>query len=146
MTLTYTISALHSITGLDRRKLGDLLTNVAPHEIVNGRKRYTVKQLIAALLHGGADLNSARIRLTLAQADKAELEAEVLRGNLIPKHDVVTGVGRLVSDARQRLMGLGYGVAAIHGAEVGAFVDQLTHDALEALADGDVADRLVSRQ
>lgn len=39
-------------------------------------------------------------RLTKAQADKTEIETEVLRENLIPREQVVEWYGRMVSAAR----------------------------------------------
>lgn len=59
------------------------------------------------------DYTAERAKLAQAQRIKIQLESEVLRGNLIPKGDVVVGVGRLVSAARSRLRSIPTQLAAV---------------------------------
>lgn len=59
------------------------------------------------------DYTLERAKLTKAQRIHTELQSEVLRGNLIPKDDVVAGVGRLVSAARSRLRSIPTQFAAV---------------------------------
>ena len=52
-------------------------------------------------------------RLTKAQADKTEIETEVLRANLIPREQVIEWYGRMVSAARSRLRSIPTKAAAV---------------------------------
>jgi phage terminase Nu1 subunit (DNA packaging protein) len=110
----FTISALNQETGIDRRQLRELFAEVKPAQIVGKSERYTLAQLVDAIRQtGGSDISQAKTRLTVAQADKTELEIEVLRGDLIPRGQVVAGLGRLVSAAKSRLRGIPTQIAAV---------------------------------
>ena len=67
--------------------------------------------LHAAPHRGGYDFEIER--LTKAQADKTETETEVLRGNLIPREQVVDWYGPLVSSARARSRSIPTKAAAV---------------------------------
>ena len=54
----------------------------------------------------GRDLLAERIRLTKAQADKAEIEGAALRDGLLPMADAVAQVTALVAATRERLLRL----------------------------------------
>lgn len=54
----------------------------------------------------GSDLEGERVRLTKSQADKTELEVEVLRGNLIATEEVELLWSNLVLNFRGRILGI----------------------------------------
>ena len=86
---------------------------------------------------GPLDYNLERAKLTKAQRLHTELQSEVLRGNLIPKDDVVAGVGRLVSAARSRLLSIPMRFAAqavsMTEAEIDHGLTAAIHDSLLGL-------------
>lgn len=79
-----------------------------------------------------------RERLTKAQADKTELEAEVLRGNLIPVDQVVIEVSRKAAVMRARLLSIPTKVAAVAAtmseAEIQGLLADNISEALHELA------------
>lgn len=83
-------------------------------------------------------LDYERERLTKAQADKTELEAEVLRGNLVPREVVEDTVGRMVTAARARLLSIPTKSAAVavtmSESEIEHLLTGQIHEALSELA------------
>jgi len=85
---------------------------------------------------GPLDYTVERAKLTKAQRVHTELQSEVLRGNLIPKDDVVAGVGRLVSAARSRLRSIPTRFAAVAVSMTEAEIDHELGSAIDAALDG----------
>ena len=86
------------------------------------------------------DYQEQRTRLTAAQADKQELEAEVLRGELLPKDTLEEILGRLIVAARSKLLAIPTAAAGVVGsmseAEVCGYLEERIHRALNELAGG----------
>lgn len=65
--------------------------------------------LIYDMGEGGAtvrDLTAERARLSAAQANKVEMEVEVLRGNLFKGDDIRRDLGEMITAARARLLAI----------------------------------------
>lgn len=94
------------------------------------------------------DLEAERARLTCAQADKAEIEAAELRGELLPADKVEeTWIG-IMADLRAKLLALPTKLARVVSADkrqlVHAAAQDAMHDALNDMArsrDGSAAKR-----
>ncbi|HEY1283003.1 MAG TPA: hypothetical protein VGE96_00860 [Steroidobacteraceae bacterium] len=97
------------------------------------------------------DLEAERARLTCAQANKAELEAAELRGELVRVDDVEETWTGMIAEARAKLLALPTKLAqrvAPPGktAEAQAVAQEAVHEALRALAgDGSPRDRKGAR-
>ena len=91
---------------------------------------------------GNLDLSQERAKLTKLQAEKATLELEQQRGNLIPMELVIEGWQGLLANARAKLLALPPKVAAqVLGmesyVEVEHVIRDIIYEALDELA-GDV--------
>jgi phage terminase Nu1 subunit (DNA packaging protein) len=112
MRRLYTIHAFNEETGVDRRQIRDWLASTEPAQTIGKSKKYTLAQLVDGIRYASGNINEARIRLTSAQAEKTELEIKVLRADLIPRGDVIKGMGRLVSAVRSRFRSIPSWLAA----------------------------------
>lgn len=88
------------------------------------------------------DYEAERARLTKWQADKAELDVAVMRGELIPSDIVARVWGGMVIAFRSRVMSIPTKSAhsvlgAINVAEAEAVLKKMVNEALEELADYD---------
>jgi phage terminase Nu1 subunit (DNA packaging protein) len=100
---------------------------------------WLVRQKVAEVTHdedGPLDYNLERAKLTKAQRIHTELQSEVLCGNLIPKDDVVTGVGRLVSAARSRLRSIPTQFAAVAVSMTEPEIEHALTISIDAALDG----------
>ncbi|WP_035484883.1 hypothetical protein [Geminicoccus roseus] len=90
-----------------------------------------------------ADLNAERTRLTKAQADKAELELALRRGELLPAEDVVAGWEAAIVRFRSLMMAMPTSLAdELSGLNVEAtriILSDRIREALEELANTEVA-------
>lgn len=90
------------------------------------------------------DYNAERARLTKAQADKTELEVEVLRGSLIPAEKVEEVWGGMLGAFRARCLSIptkaAHAVLAADDlADAEAILKNHIHEALAELADYDAS-------
>lgn len=113
---------------------------IAPKKGAKGAKLWPCPEVPRALFAGPErkGLEFERERLTKAQADKTELEAEVLRGNLIPVEEVVAEVSRKAAVMRARLLSIPTRVAAVAAtmseAEIQALLADNIGEALHEMA------------
>lgn len=104
------IDTLTKLTGSSRRTI---LNKCHELEKVLGKGRehlFESKDALPLILninkHDNKTLESERTRLASAQAEKTELEVEVIKGNLIPAENVEEVVNNMVSAFRAKMMGL----------------------------------------
>ena len=98
--------------------------------------RYTKKD-------GSGDMAEEKTKLTAAQARKAELEVEIMEGNLIPAESVEETWINYVANARAKLLALpsrvAHQVIAVSKySEAELIIKQQVHDALNELADNGI--------
>ena len=99
----------------------------------------------SALKNGrGKTLTEARIRKATADADRAELETEELKGKLIRKDLVADALQRLVTNAGTKLNGLGTKLASqlvgLSAPEIKDAIDNAVTEALTELNEFSFAD------
>tara|TARA_R100000951_G_scaffold40964_1_gene34695 strand:- start:366 stop:941 length:576 start_codon:yes stop_codon:yes gene_type:complete len=103
------ISGLSELTGFDRRTIKARLANVDREE---QGKSFLFKTTDAlAVLYGASrsedlDYQEERARLTHHQANKTELEEQVLRGELIPSSEIESLLSNIFTAFRAKLLGL----------------------------------------
>lgn len=113
------------------------------YPLVGAIKGYVTFLQERALSSGEApagDLQTEKIRLTKANADKTELEVEVLKGTLIPAERVEQVVGDMISSFRAKILSIPTKSAhALIGltdlTEVQSALEIPLYEALEELAD-----------
>lgn len=89
--------------------------------------------------NGDPDLEAAKIRLTIAQAERAELELAARRGELVPAPEARKAVRAFATVAREAWLN----AAARHGADLAAEIGADPRDVIPAL---DAMIRLVMNQ
>src|SRR3954451_13323683 len=91
----WTVTALSTELGLDRRSLAVRLAATLPDSEVQGRPAWRLRTVLAALGQptpaAQSDLDRDRARLAREQADGHELRNAQLRGELLPAAEVVAG-------------------------------------------------------
>lgn len=97
------------------------------------------------------DYETERARLTKAQADKTELEAKELRGEMVRADEVIEEWGRMLGAARSRLLSLPTKIAplarAAAGDEVAArLIETEILEALAELSDDGIPERTRARR
>ena len=84
----WSINRLYTETGIDRRTLKKWLEKTEPFDFVDGDPVYRLRDLVDILRgkseDGQTSLESEKTRLTKAQADQAELNLSVARGEVVP--------------------------------------------------------------
>jgi phage terminase Nu1 subunit (DNA packaging protein) len=101
--------------------------------------------------HGdGSSLEAERTRLTSAQANKTELEVQVLQGTLLPAQDVERVWGGMIAAARAKLLNMPSAIApqvrmTASDAEASGLLRARVVDALAELRDYQLDDYLDRR-
>jgi hypothetical protein len=109
------------------------------------RALHLANEAKSALKKGrGKTLTEARIRKATADADRAELETEELKGKLIRKDLVADALQRLVTNAGTKLNGLGSKLASqlvgLSAPEIKDAIDNAVTEALTELNEVSFAD------
>lgn len=121
-----------------------------PCERGNGRKQtmiplqgfldWVVRQRIAEVLHTPEgeilDPRQEKALLDRARRELAELDRRRRESELLDRAEVEEHVGRMVTNARSRLLAVPTRLGAVHGGEVAGAADALVREALEELAAG----------
>lgn len=97
------------------------------------------------------DYETERARLTKAQADKTELEAKELRGEMIRAEHVIEAWARMLGAMRARLLSLPQKVAprargAMSDEEAATLIEAEVLEALQELSDDGLPDRTRARR
>ena len=103
------ITSLSELTGLDRRTVKARLVDLDREE--QGTSYLYKSDEALALLYGATksaelDYQEERARLTHHQANKTELEEEVLRGTLVPSSAIESLLSNIFTAFRAKLLGL----------------------------------------
>ncbi len=145
---TVTCDALATVLGLSTRRIQQL----AKDDVVkkNERGRYLLTQSIQGYVEfmkmGGyevspQDIKRQRVRLTKANADKAEMEAAVMKGSLIPSGVVKALWAEMIAAFKSSALAIPTKLAPqISGESVDVIKQILTkgvHEALQEIADYD---------
>jgi len=137
------ISELHLLTGIDRRRIGRALADLTPKKGPKGALLYESTDALPALYLTPADgdtydLTAERARLAHHQANKAALEAKALIGALVPVEEVADVVGEEYANVRAKLLSLPSKVApslvGLTTREIKAELDDLVREALTELS------------
>ena len=140
------ISELSNLTGMDRRRIRKALVDLPSDKGKKGALLYESTDALPLLyiLPGDGDtydLTQERARLAHHQANKADLECEVLRANLIEVELVSDIIGGEYATVRAKLLAMpskaaplmvGLDTNAIHGQ-----LQELINEALEELSADD---------
>lgn len=99
-------------------------------------------------IYGGgsrSELDKERTRLARAQAEKTEIEVEVMRDNLVTHERVEREVSQMIIAARSRLLALPTSLAPLlchedDPAQIEALIRDRVHEALTELSEWEPAD------
>lgn len=119
------------------RGRGRKMTMIPLQELIEWMMRERLRELRVTPDGDVLDLQTERAKLARAQRELTEQTTATRAGELIAKDEVVSGIGRLVSNARQRLLGLPSRVGAAYGPDAAGFTGGLIHEALIGLAAGE---------
>ena len=105
------ITELNLLTGIDRRRIARALADLSPEKGPRGALMYESTEALPLLyLQPGDDdtydLTQERARLAHHQANKAALEAETFRGELVPTEQVADVVGEEYANVRAKLLAI----------------------------------------
>lgn len=107
------ISQLSEITGKDRRTISKYLVNLAVHTKEKNAHKYDAHLALPIIFGNGSkaaddvdDIDVERARLTRLQAEKAQIDLDLKRRQLIPIDEVVGELEREYSYTRAQLIGL----------------------------------------
>lgn len=141
--------ALSGVTNVTARKR---CANV-PNRMREGTTRTVEYESIPALRaifevggEGGATLEEEKIKLTSAQAEKVELEVEVLKGNLVPADEIEDFLSRTFGAFKARCLSIPTKAApsvigVIEVLEIEEIIKEYIYEALAELKDYEPADR-----
>ena len=113
---TVSVTVLAKVLILTERRIQQLTTEGIL--IKEGRGKYPLRPNVQAYIKfwqdravgsdsgQTTDLHTERTRLTKAQADKTELEADVLKGDLIPAVEVLEEWERMTSSFRAKMLSM----------------------------------------
>lgn len=115
-----TLNQLSTLTGMTYRTLKKKLADVDPAEDEEGNTLLYRPAEVLPVIYGvvnaeGAEIQAEtksydiwkeRARLAKFQADKAEIEVNTLRGNLIPAEQIEVSWSKMVSAFRSRILGI----------------------------------------
>jgi hypothetical protein len=102
-TETYSISALHRLTKLDRATIRKLLSEVKPVEEKAKEKLYALKDALPALIGGkSAEMDGAKLRKLQTEAALKELELKRESGDLLSVKEVRDYLQDLFKRLQQR--------------------------------------------
>ena len=104
------IDTLTKLTGSTRRTILNKCNDL-PKTTGKGREHlFESKDALPLIIVGRKEtdktLESERTRLASAQAEKTELEVEVIKGNLIPSESVESVVNNMISSFRSKMLSL----------------------------------------
>ena len=108
----WSVNALATELGLDRRTVGKRLALTTPHSMAaDGSPRWRLNDAVQALFdiksrQQHVDLNEARRRKASAEAQLAELELARQQGQVVAVEDVGVELERCYSAVRARLMAI----------------------------------------
>ena len=97
------------------------------------------------------DYETERARLTRAQADRTELEAQELRGDMVPAEAIIDEWGRMIGSMRMRLLSIPTKAAprvrgAMSDVEASKLLEVEVVEALQELSDDGLDDRTRARR
>lgn len=100
---------------------------------------------------GVEGLTNERIRLTRAQADKTQLEAAELRGEMVYVDDVIAAWGRMLIAMRSRLLAMPTKIgprtrSSATDQQAAKIIEEEVIEALEELSDDGIPDRTRARR
>jgi hypothetical protein len=136
------ISELSHLTGFDRRRIRAALCDMPSEKGSKGGLMFeTIEALPLLYLQPGDgdtfDLTTERARLAHHQANRAELEADLLAGSLIQIEAVADVVGEEYANARSRLLAIPSKAApqviGLSIAAAKALLDDMIFEALDEL-------------
>ena len=125
------VSVLAVMLGMTARRVQQLVNDGVLPKTLHGKYALTkcIHAYIAHLksLSDGNVAASERAKLLRAQREKAEIEIDALRRELIPADEVREVVGRCLTNAKSILLGIHKGIEQRYGREAGEYV-QGEHD------------------
>jgi hypothetical protein len=147
----WSISALATEFGLDRRTVAKRIEGIAPSGTVSGAQVWALVDVSAALSGGVApadgalDLNEERARKAKEEADRLEMMNAQMRGELLARGDVDAAVAGAFARVRARMIGIPSKVAPVvaimdNPAEVQGVLREAVYDALRELSETAVSD------
>ncbi len=102
-TETYSISALHRLTKLDRATIRKLLSDIKPVEEKAKEKLYALKDALPALIGGkSAEMDGAKLRKVKTEAALKEMELQRESGELLSVKEVRDHLQDLFKRLQQR--------------------------------------------
>jgi hypothetical protein len=137
------ISELSHLTGMDRRRIRAALCDLPASKGAKGALMFeTIEALPLLYLQPGDgdtfDLTTERARLAHHQANRAELEADLLAGSLIEIEAVADVVGQEYLNVRSKLLAIPSKAApqviGLSIAAAKALLDDMIFEALDELA------------
>ncbi len=137
------LSEIAALFAIDHRTVGKILYGFTPDGDSNKQaKKYMGSTVLAALKHyygakGGKDttLEQERIRLTAAQANRAEMDLAISKGELLPVDDVIRESTKVLATIKAAVMNLPARIAP-------AVFNQKTSRDVETVAKGIVVGAL----
>lgn len=141
---------LAKILGKDEKTIFRWLKEGMPVEKQGARgtpSKFDTQKVIEWLIsrsNNGKEMDAAKLRLTEAQARKAELEADVLEGTLIPQEKVKATWTKMIASMRSRILALPSRLAPQLVAQreykkVEKLLKETIYEALQEIADYDPA-------
>jgi len=104
------IDTLTKLTGSTRRTILNKTTDLTRTTGTGRELLFESKDALPLIIKGRKEsdktLESERTRLASAQAEKTELEVEVIKGNLIPSESVEAVVNNMISSFRSKMLSL----------------------------------------
>lgn len=151
----WSVSALAVEFAMDRRTVARRLAEVPAADVTALGNVYWMRDAAPALVQGSAaaatgepggklNLTDETARLKKMQADKASLELDVMRAQLIPAETVAKVWAAMLTACRQKLLSLPSTIATrvlgLPLRDIQAEAETLVHNALLELKDYDAAD------
>lgn len=138
------ITELHNLSGLDRRRVRAALADLRSEKGSKGALLFESREALPLLYicpgpDDNLDLTRERARLAHFQANKTELEAAKLKGELIEVEEVADLVGQDYANVRAKLLSLPTKLApelvSLDGLEqLRAAIERGVHEALAELS------------
>jgi len=135
------IDTLTKLTGSTRRTILNKTTDLTRTTGTGRELLFESKDALPLIIKGRKEsdktLESERTRLASAQAEKTELEVEVIKGNLIPSDMVESVVNNMISSFRAKILSIPTKAAPsiVQMAEVAEAEDLIREFVYEALTE-----------
>lgn len=150
----WSINALATEFGIDRRTVTRRLDGIPPARQLSGAPVWDLADVAVALMGGAAalggdaealDLNVERARKAKEEADRLEMMNAQMRGDLLARGDVDAAVAGAFARVRARIIGIPAKVAPVvaimdNPAEVQGVLREAVYDALRELSETAVTD------